>query len=166
MRETSLVTLAIILLLLWAFAILWKKPVFLSTSFSQTSLDFYFQLIYSIRADFLKYAFELSLADFSSKDKVPCTFLESQNSTWDKTSNFLTITFPKTFVFHFFKKPLRFFKIYDKTKLGDPLKLRVIHQDFINSLKTFSLSHIFLNMKGASTHTSHPMELEHGLKQV
>ena len=85
-------------------------------SFNQNCLDFYLKLVYSIRVHFLKFALKISLIDFSLNDKVPCTSLESQNSTWDKASNFLTATFLKTSVFHLFKKPFEVFQFFWQNK--------------------------------------------------
>ena len=78
-----MLTLTKVFVLLWAFAILWKKLVFISPSFNQISLDFYLQHVSFIRTHLRNSALAASIAVTSLIDKVPILSLESPKPTCD-----------------------------------------------------------------------------------
>ena len=121
-----ILTRAIIFLILWALTILWKNLVFLSPSFSHTSLDFCFHEICVRRTHFLKSSCAPLLA-YSWTTSGQTTFTLSQSSTWFKANALLTSTLPKTFLFQSLSNDFKAFSFTAKTKLVDPLKLRPSH---------------------------------------
>ena len=97
-----------------------KTLMFQSASLKKLSLDFFLQLVSSIRTHLSYSTLEASLANSSSKDKVPYNSSESQKSTCDRANFFLTSTLPKTSVFNLFKNLLDFSTFLPKWNWGTP----------------------------------------------
>lgn len=89
--------------LLWGFVILWKKPVYLFSSFSHKCLDFCLQNTAS--TTFLNSSLASSLPHTPQQTKLYCC-QSCPNPKELKETVFMTIKTPKTSSFHPFKKIL------------------------------------------------------------
>ena len=149
MRVTPLIfTLDKNFLFALALAILWKKPVFLSPSFNQVSLDFCLQEVSSIKTQFLYSSKSRIRASASSKDKGLTLSLESHNWIRERTSDFLIKTLPKTSLFHLFRSFLRDFNFSARQWLLVPATKYPVHHSLTSSLSPSDRSHIFSKGKG------------------
>ena len=112
-------------LLLWTLALLWKKLVFLSPSFSHSSLDLCLQETSSNRDQYLKF----SLAKFHSSKSLKDSGLffpkSSHKLTLSEAFHLFTFTLPKTSIFQDFRKAFKSFTLKARIKLQVPLKLKL-----------------------------------------